>query len=136
MSPETVYSIPGFVSFRQESQFFDAEGKFLSDNGLSENYKQYISGWLYGETMQGVSWHSTIPNAKAFTGKTLAILNEHMLAIQMRKAGIQLMDIYWLKDNNQRLHSEIHYSIPDSMEQVKFRQDHLFGRTSREAMSA
>jgi glycosyltransferase involved in cell wall biosynthesis len=128
MSPESIYSIPGFVSFHQESQFFDAEGNFRSDGGLSANYRQYISGWLTGETMQGVSWHSTIPDAKSFAGKTLAILNEHMLSIQVRNAGIHLMDYYWLKDYSQDLSSSIDHFIPDSLQQAQYRQEHLFGK--------
>lgn len=126
MSPETVYSIPSFVSFREEGQFFDAEGDFRDTDELSENYKQNITGWLTGESIQGVSWHNTIPDVKSFAGKTLAILNEHMLAIQLRKAGIRLVDYYWMKEYSPDLFSSIDHPIPDSLEQVQFRQSQLF----------
>lgn len=126
MSPETVYSISNFVSFQEESQFFGADGKFLNYSSLSENYKKYITGWLNGEIIQGVAWHSKIPDSNAFTGKALAILNEHMLSVQLRKAGINLVDYYWLKEYSHELCSQIDYPIPDCMEQVKFRQARLF----------
>ena len=74
MSPETVYSISDFVSFREESQFFDADGKFISAGNLSENYKNYITRWLSGDKIQGVSWHDNILDLNSFKEKTLAIV--------------------------------------------------------------
>ena len=127
MSSETVRAIPDFVSFREESQFFDVAGNFLSQSSLSENYKKYISDWLCGETMQGVPWHNRILDPAEFKAKALAILNEHMLSIRLRKAGVDLVDIYWAKMNCKELNASFDYSIPDSMEQVKVRQAGLFG---------
>ncbi len=135
MSPETAYSIPNIVSFQEEEQFFDASGEFLNESSLSENYRQYIAEWLTGKTIQGVSWHSKIPDTRSFKGKTLAILNEHMLGIRLRKAGISLVDYFWLKENSQALYSMIDQPIPDSLKQVKFRQMHLFGRVHRDPIA-
>jgi hypothetical protein len=125
-SPDTIYSLSSMVSFQEEQQFFSADGNFLNQDQLSETYKQYITSWLTGETMQGVSWHSEIPDTKSFIGKSLAILNEHMLSIRLRKAGINLVDYFWLKEHSHTLSSTINYAIPDPLKQVEFRQANLF----------
>jgi glycosyltransferase involved in cell wall biosynthesis len=131
MSPETACSIPDFVSFRDESQFFDDAGNFLAKSGLSENYQKYIIDWLRGETMQGVIWHKRTLDPKAFQEKVMTILNEHMLSIRLTKAGIDLADIYWAKEKCQELIKSIEYAIPNRMEQVKFRQAGLFGTIAK-----
>ena len=110
---------------RQKANFFDDEGRFLDNSDLSENYKQFINGWLTGETFQGVSWHNKIQDSTAFKGKALAILNEHMLSIQLRKVGIELIDYYWVKKHGSELFLNINYSIPACLDQVKIRQERL-----------
>jgi len=131
MSPESVYSISGLVSFADERRFVDEDGRFLADNGLSENYKNYIDRWLSGEKMQGVSWHSRIADGRAFQGKTLAILNEHMLSIKLRKAGINLVDFYWLNKEIKQASAAYDFTFPEAMEQLRLRQGRLLGSISQ-----
>ena len=118
MSPESAYSIPGFVSFRQPALFFDAQGSFLSNGSLSENYKSYITAWLTGEAIQGVSWHRRTLDRQMFVRKTLAILNENMLSQQLRKAGVDLVDFYWLVNNGRQLRSSWDCPVPGWAEQI------------------
>jgi glycosyltransferase involved in cell wall biosynthesis len=127
MAPETAYSIPSFVAFREESRFFDSEGEFLKENELSENYQKLITSWLNGEAIQGVTWHSRITDPRAFMGKTLAILNEHMLSVHLRKAGVGLVDFYWLKENYPVFKRSANLPVPDCLEQVTLRQLGLYG---------
>ena len=77
------------------------EAPFLPDAPLSQNYRDYIVGWLTGEgTGQGVEWHSrfmlsheTLPQ---FQGKVIAILSEHMFSIRLRTQGCAMVDTTWL----------------------------------------
>ena len=59
----------------------------------------------------------------------MAIVNEHMLSVRLRNAGVNLIDFYWLKEHIIELNSSIDYRVPDCMEQVKDRQAGLFGIT-------
>jgi hypothetical protein len=47
-----------------------------------------------------VRWHSSLEltpdRLRAFEGKALAILNEHLLAIRLRALGCRLIDVNWL----------------------------------------
>ena len=76
---------------------------FMETAPLSEKYREYILSWLTGEgTGQGVTWHSRFDLSEEtlplFRAKALAILNEHMLTIRLREAGVAVCDIAWLTD--------------------------------------
>ena len=79
----------------------DPQAPFVADAPLSENYRNYLLGWLTGDgTGQGVQWHSrfalshdTLPQ---FQGKVIAILNEHLFSIRLRAQGCAMVDATWL----------------------------------------
>jgi len=101
--PAELVALGSLVGVTDASRFFsgDARNPFRATAPLSENYRQFIRGWLTGEgTGQGTKWHSrfalsptTLP---LFESKALAILNEHMLAIRLRLQGCELVDATWL----------------------------------------
>jgi hypothetical protein len=77
------------------------ECPFRSDAPLSENYRQYIIGWLTGRgTGHGVEWHSrfelTRETLSLFEAKATAILNEQMMSSRLRAQGCALVDATWL----------------------------------------
>ncbi|MGA3318602.1 MAG: hypothetical protein ABSC64_19470 [Candidatus Korobacteraceae bacterium] len=79
----------------------DPEAPFRPDAPLSENYRNYLLGWLTGEgTGQGVEWHSRFPLSQKtlpqFQDKVVAILNEHMFSIRLRAQGCAMVDATWL----------------------------------------
>lgn len=109
MSVSTTYKIPSFVSH-----------KSLKDVNMSKNYQDYITNWLSGKKMQGVSWHRKLFGKEEFAVKSLAIINEHSLSINIRKAGITIIDIGWWKKMSNILFSHLD-KIPDEMEQIRQR---------------
>jgi hypothetical protein len=79
----------------------DPTSPFLANAPLSGNYRKYVLDWLTGEgTGQGTTWHSRFVLDAAtlpfFEAKALAILNEHMLSIRLRRQSCQLVDATWL----------------------------------------
>jgi len=79
----------------------DPASPFRHDAPISEGYRANILGWLTGAgTGQGFVWHSRFdldPKALAmFEAKTLAILNEHALAVRLRAQGCATVDATWL----------------------------------------
>ncbi len=90
------------VPFSSEGYFSDnPEVPFALEAPLSENYKEYILGWLTGAgTGQGVEWHSKMVlnkgNFSFFKSKAMAILNEHMLSCRLRATGCRMQDITWV----------------------------------------
>ncbi|MCX5713255.1 MAG: hypothetical protein NT033_00235 [Candidatus Omnitrophica bacterium] len=94
MSTATLFGCPDLVSIKEESLFFDKES-FRRNAPMSENYKKYIKDWLFGKEIQGVRWHSIIKDEAHFKKKALAILNEHMLSINLRIRGISTIDFRW-----------------------------------------
>jgi len=91
----------GYVS--DGSRFFsdDPQSPFRDDAACSKNYQKFVLDWLTGSgTGQGVTWHSrfvinseTLPYFKA---KTLAMLNEQLLSIRLRRQGCAIVDATWL----------------------------------------
>lgn len=67
---------------------------------LSEDYQRRIRIWLEGQEVGGHTWHSPIlPGQKEvdrFQHKTVAILNEHSLAVTLRNLPVRLVDYCWL----------------------------------------
>jgi len=93
ISRDVLLSFNNFVGIKNKKIFFnDSKEDFKNDAPLSENYKSYILSWLNGQKIQGVMWHSKIENFQQLKSKALAIMNEHMLSINMRKNGIKLVD--------------------------------------------
>ena len=103
LPPAEVKALGSLVSVSDRASFFtgDATRPFRDDAPLSQVYRRYIQEWLNGGDIgQGVSWHSsfalTAETLPAFEKKTLAILNEHLLAIRLRAQGCRLVDVTWL----------------------------------------
>jgi hypothetical protein len=79
----------------------DPDDPFRADAPLSANYRRLIVEWLTGEDIgQGVRWHTRLEldaaSLPAFEHKALAILNEHLLSIELRAAGCRNIDVTWL----------------------------------------
>ena len=101
--PAELATLGPLVSVPEPGQFFsgDPDSPFRRDAPLSDNYRRYIYDWLTGAgTGQGVTWHSrfvlderTLPY---FEAKALAVLNEQLLAIRLRRQGCALVDATWL----------------------------------------
>lgn len=91
-----------WVAYEDPTRFFvsPTSRQFRLDAPLSREYQASITAWLEGREIGGHTWHSPVrdstqENAR-FQQKTLAILNEHQLAISLRSAGIALADFCWL----------------------------------------
>jgi hypothetical protein len=103
LPPAELATLGSLVCVSRPEAFFspDPERPFRKDAPLSENYRRYILDWLTGPgTGQGVVWHSrfevtpeTLPH---FQAKALAMLNEQMLAVRLRRQGCALVDATWL----------------------------------------
>ncbi len=94
LSPWAAYQDPDAFFSRPESR------EFRSDAPIDRGYQEKITRWLEGREIGGHSWHSPVSQGPQenirFQRKTLAIVNEHSLAITLRKAGIRLTDLCWL----------------------------------------
>jgi len=126
ISPHTLYSLNDVVAIKDKTIFFNDLGNFLNNGNIDEVYIQYLKQWLYGEQLQGVVWHGRIKTDNDFAEKALSILNEHMLSIRLRTIGVHLVDYYWLKNNLENVEKAYGFSIPEEIEQVRFRQKSLF----------
>jgi len=94
MSPWATYRTPRLIFENTSSRQFRANAP------IDKNYQARLVSWLEGDDMGGHRWHTPVSRESADTGrfqyKTLAILNEHQLAINFRQAGIRLVDFCWL----------------------------------------
>lgn len=99
--------------------------QFRADAPLSSDYQSRITAWLEGEEIGGHTWHSPVSDAahenRRFQAKTLAILNEHSLAITLRQAGINLVDFCWLDSLKNIPPSLLPDPIPE-LDQLKVRR--------------
>lgn len=127
VSPLTISSLPEFNIIKECNEIFDEDGNFFKDGIIDDKYKSYLTRWLTGDKIQGVAWHNTIENKYMFEEKSLAIINEHLLSINLRKNSIQIIDFHWLINNYIELTSSRDFLVPNGIEQVKVRQDELFG---------
>jgi hypothetical protein len=103
LPPSELATLGSLVSVQDRKQFFsgDPRAPFRSDAPLSERYVRYIHDWLTGAgTGQGVTWHSRFElDAKSlpfYEDKAVAMLNEQLLAIRLRRQGCQLVDATWM----------------------------------------
>lgn len=101
--PAELATLGSLVGVHDGAAFFsgDPEHPFRTDAPLSERYCGYIIDWLTGPgTGQGTTWHSrfelSAETLAFFEAKALAILNEHLLAIRLRRQGCALVDATWL----------------------------------------
>ena len=94
VKPWAAYSDPGRFFPSPQSR------EFRADAPLSPAFQAHIKAWLEGQEIGWHKWHSPVRGGGAenvrFQLKTLAILNEHRLAITLRQAGIRLVDFCWL----------------------------------------
>ena len=126
LSPLNLYALNDINYLRDKSKFFDKNSKLLNNGNIDDVYKKYLQEWLYGEQLQGMTWHGKIKSDGEFEDKALSILNEHMMSIRLRSNGVNLIDYYWLMKNIDIIETTYNYPVPESMEQVKFRQNSLF----------
>jgi hypothetical protein len=103
LPPAELATLGPLVGVSNAARFFsgDPARPFRADAPISETYQRYILDWLTGPgTGQGVTWHSrflvTAESLLYFQAKVLAMLNEHMLAIRLRRQGCMLVDATWL----------------------------------------
>jgi hypothetical protein len=101
--PAELATLGSLVSIQDRTLFFsgDPQAPFHPEAPLSEQYQRYIHDWLTGAgTGQGVTWHSRFElDAKTlpfYENKALAMLNEQLLAIRLRRQGCELVDTTWL----------------------------------------
>ncbi|MCS7092176.1 MAG: hypothetical protein NZM26_02395 [Patescibacteria group bacterium] len=93
---------PLAIPFANDILFSKNYKQFFHDNvPLSNNYKQYLRTWLFGEKDPTgefqEKWHSQRPltqdNFSLFKGKTRAILSEHYLSARALNKGIKLLGV-------------------------------------------
>lgn len=91
---------PLAIPFSNEELFSENYEEFFHKNiKISENYKQYIKTWLFGEEDKtGIfkeKWHSQRPltkdNFEFFKGKTRAIFCEHYFSARAKEKGIEIV---------------------------------------------
>lgn len=117
---------PWVAQENRERFFIEADSReFRSNAPLSVDYQKNITSWLEGQDMGGHTWHSPVKHGleenTRFQQKTLAILNEHHLAITFRRAGIQLVDFCWLFSERSTLAMRPPEPIPE-LDQLKIRR--------------
>ena len=101
--PAELLTLGSLVGCSAEGAIFsgDPENPFRPDAPVSPNYRRYVYDWLTGPgTGQGVTWHSRFVLSQEtlpfFQAKAMAIFNEQMLAIRLRRQGCALVDVTWL----------------------------------------
>jgi hypothetical protein len=109
LPPAELATLGTLVGVTDPAPFFSGDPRepFLADAPVSENYRRYVIDWLTGGgTGQGTEWHSrfglsgeTLPH---FQVKALAIFNEHLLTIRLRRQGCAIVDATWLASRSSR----------------------------------
>ncbi len=127
--PAELTTLGALVCVDEPDEIFsgDPESPFRENAPISPTYRRYILDWLTGPgTGQGVVWHSrfqltpeTLPH---FQAKVLAMLNEQMLAVRLRRQGCALVDATWLATQAARRNlSTALKPIPDWRTQLRQR---------------
>jgi hypothetical protein len=103
LPPNELVTLGSLVSVSERRVFFsgDPTQPFRPDAPVSEAYRRYVIDWLTGAgTGQGTAWHSrfvlTDETLPLFEAKALAIFNEHLLTIRLRRQGCAIADATWL----------------------------------------
>jgi hypothetical protein len=106
LSRQVAEALSSFVSVKEPERLFcdSPNDVFKEDAPLSKNYREMLLSWLSGRDLgQGRIWHSAFPDLRQHLPevrrKIVAILNEHLLAIRLREAGLPLLDGIWLGHN-------------------------------------
>lgn len=78
----------------------DPKAPFRRDAPVSERYRRYVTDWLLGAgTGQGVEWHSRFVldagTLAFFEQKAMAIFNEQLLSLRLRRQGCMPVDAVW-----------------------------------------
>lgn len=126
LPPAEVATLGSLVGISDPTAFFsgDPEHPFLPAAPLSETYRRYVTDWLTGPgTGQGTAWHSrfvlTSDTLPLFEAKVLAILNEQMLTIRLRRQGCAIVDATWLATQAERRRARTRpLRLPDWREQL------------------
>jgi hypothetical protein len=98
----SVSAIPSWAVHQDPAVLFvqPDSRQFQADAPIDRDYQASITAWLQGDEVGGHTWHTPVNSGSMenirFQRKTLAILNEHQLAITLRQAGILLVDFCWL----------------------------------------
>jgi len=107
------------------TQFFTDPGdtRFRNDAPITPDHQTRIRTWLEGREVGGHTWHSPVGPGEAarFQQKTLAIVNEHSLAVTLRRLGIPLVDYCWLHEQRAVSASQIP-APPSETEQLRLRR--------------
>lgn len=133
LNPRALSVLRPFVSVTEPERFFsgDPAAPFRADAPLSPRYRDYITEWLGGASMGGMSWHSSFTrsedNIAYFNRKALAILNEHLLGIRLRQGGVPLIDTAWLEHRMATSPADVPLGTPWE-EQVRVRSAIIEGR--------
>jgi hypothetical protein len=122
LSRKSLSKLGSLVSLDDPHLFFSLYGMFKRNSPISDNYKDKITQWLGGDAVQGVAWHGRIDGIDKFRTKALAILNEHMLSIRLRRSGIDLVDLHWLDEELKDAGSSASIAIPSCETQLQKRQ--------------
>jgi len=100
--PAELKALGSLVSISSPVGIFSGrpEEPFSPEVRLSQNYKEYIIGWLTGGgTGQGVKWHSTFElneeTLPSFESKAVSIFNEALFSARLRALGCSLIDVTW-----------------------------------------
>jgi hypothetical protein len=129
MPPDELQCLGSLVSIAHGERFFSGnpDAPFRVGAPLSVNYQKFILDWLTGGGRpQAVDWHSrfalTAQTLAHFEAKTLAILNEHMLAVRLRSQGCAIIDATWLAARVRRAPGPLLGAIPSWRWQVAARE--------------
>jgi hypothetical protein len=108
LSRSVVERLGSLVSVSDGAALFGDGGDelFRADAPLCAAYREYLHRWIAGRDIgQGSRWHSELPPGERsrIHRKILAIVNEHLLAVRLRDAGVPLLDAIWLGHNAGRV---------------------------------
>ena len=140
LSAESALALEPWAAFRDPARFFATPTtcKFKTNAPLSSGYRNRITAWLSGENMGGHVWHSAIRPGQGgqtarFQQKTLAILNEHRLAVTLRQRGIPLADFCSLWSHRASPVEEWP-APPSESAQIEARNQQLWGRLPKDCL--
>lgn len=111
------FSFPGTEQLFQEID----EVPFSKNSLISENYRRYILDWLTGKGYDDKGqWHKKIDlrapgGVQTFITKAKTIVFEHMLTIQIKKLGLEILDFEYAS----KCFDSYFGKAPDGIEQIR-----------------
>jgi hypothetical protein len=109
LPPAELVTLGTLVGVADPALFFsgDPQDPFLPEAPVSQDYRKYVIDWLTGAgTGQGTEWHSrfalTRETLQHFQAKALAMFNEHLLTMRLRRQGCAIVDATWLASQSSR----------------------------------